>query len=278
MKIAAYTFVENQTMKKILIAVCLFAAVFTVQAQKEGKVIYERTVQMQRRMQGMNPDIASQLPPSRTDNFELLFGNNQSLWRNIPKAEGNDQTISSGGSVMVMRSVGTDDVVYYDFSTGVRTDKRELFDNSFIVQDSVRKLNWKLTDETKTILGHTAKKATAQRIGTSYRMSMENGEMKREAVADTSTIVAWFTTDFPVSTGPFEFQGQLPGLILQLDINNGRTVYNAIEIAPKVSLSSIKEPKGGKKVTEAEYVKEREKMMEEMRKNMPSGTNIRIQN
>jgi GLPGLI family protein len=272
-KVSPSTFVENQTMKKIFIAVCLFTVAFAAQAQKEGKVIYERVMQI-RRPQGLSPEIAHQIPPSRTDNFELFFGNNQSIWRNIPNMDGGD--VSMGNGVM-FRSVGNDDVIFFDFTRGTRTDKREIFDNSFIVEDSVRKLNWKLTDETKTILGHQVKKAIAQRIGVAYRASMENGQMKREEVSDTSNITAWFSTDFPVATGPQEFQGQLPGIILQLDINNGRTVFTAVEISPKVSLTTIKEPKGGKKVTTAEFAKERDKMMEEMRKNMPAGSNIRIQ-
>lgn len=261
-------------MKKTIIALCLFTGMVAEAQIKEGKVIYERVMQV-RRPQGLSPEIANQIPPSRTDNFELLFGNNQSLWRNIPKADGGDGTVMGNG--VMFRSVGNDDIIFFDFTKATRTDKRELFDNSFLVEDSVRKLNWKLTEETKTILGHQARKAIAQRIGVAYRTSMENGQMKREEVADTSNITAWFSTDFPVSTGPQEFQGQLPGIILQLDVNNGRVVYNAVEITPKVTLSSIKEPKGGKKVTQAEFLKERDKMMEEMRKNMPAGSNIRIQ-
>ena len=274
MKVSPATFVQNQTMKQILIALCVFTVVAAEAQTKEGKVIYERVMQV-RRPQGLSPEIAQQIPPSRTDNFELLFGNNQSLWRNIPKADGGDGTVMGNG--VMFRSVGNDDVIFFDFTKGTRTDKREMFDNAFLVEDSVRKLSWKISEETKTILGHQARKATAQRIGVAYRTSMENGQMKREEYADTSSITAWFTTDFPVATGPQEFQGQLPGVILQLDVNNGRVVYNAVEISPRVSLSSIKEPKGGKRVSQAEYLKERDKMMEEMRKNMPAGSNIRIQ-
>jgi GLPGLI family protein len=80
-----------------------------------------------------------------------------------------------------------------------------------------------------------------------------------------------------VPAGP-EFQGQLPGLIIELDMNNGRTVYKATEISAKVSTDKIKEPKGGKRITNADFAKEREKLMEEMRRNMPSGSNVRIMN
>jgi len=133
-----------------------------------------------------------------------------------------------------------------------------------------------LSDETKTVLNRTVRKATTQRIGSRMQMTMENGEMKRQEVSDTSNIVAWFTSDITVPAGPQEFQGQLPGLILELDINNGRTMYKAVEFSAKVNTSNIKEPKGGKQITAAEFIKEREKLMEEMRRNNPGG-NRRIQ-
>jgi GLPGLI family protein len=100
--------------------------------------------------------------------------------------------------------------------------------------------------------------------------------MKREPYQDTSNVVAWFTTDIPVPAGP-DFQGQLPGLILELTLNNGQQVYKAIEVSPKVSMSKIKPPKDGKKLTAAEFTKERDALMEEMRKNMPQGNFIRVQ-
>jgi GLPGLI family protein len=89
--------------------------------------------------------------------------------------------------------------------------------------------------------------------------------------------VAWFSTDIPVPVGP-EYQGQLPGAVLELDIANGQTVYQAIEVSPKVTASKIKAPKDGKKVTAAEFTQERDKLFEEMRKNMPGGgMQIRMQ-
>jgi GLPGLI family protein len=155
-------------------------------------------------------------------------------------------------------------------------DQRELFDREFLIEDSINMLNWKLHEETKTVLGHTVRKATAQRYSMRPQMTMTNGEMKREEIPDTAMITAWYATDIPVAAGPGEYQGQLPGLILELDINRGRTTYRAVEISPKVNLSGIKEPKGGKKMTQGEFAKERLKMMEEMQKNMPPGRTMQI--
>jgi GLPGLI family protein len=151
---------------------------------------------------------------------------------------------------------------------------------SYIIADSIKKLSWKVAGETKVILGHNCMKATAQRMQESFRMTMDNGEAKREKVMDTMNIVAWFTNEIPGSFGPDTYQGQLPGTILEIDVNNGRNSFKAIEISPKVDIAKIKEPSKGKKVTAEEFAKEREKLMQEMMQNGggPGGMRINISN
>jgi GLPGLI family protein len=151
---------------------------------------------------------------------------------------------------------------------------REVFDKKFIIEDSIRPLKWKMAGETKNILGHNCMKATAVNISTRSIMNMDNGKLERKEIQDTATIIAWFATDIPISAGPAEYQGQLPGLILELDVNNGRQTYKAIEISPKADVASIKEPTGKKRYTPEEFRKERDKMMEEMQKNNQGGQRI----
>ena len=59
-------------------------------------------------------------------------------------------------------------------------------------------------------------------------------------------------------------------------MNNGRIVYRALEISPKVNTAVIKEPKGGKRITAVEFTKLRDKELDEMRRNMPTGGGRRI--
>jgi GLPGLI family protein len=265
-------------MKKILtLLVAASSGIFCLAQQKEGKVIYERTSQFQFRIND-NDQMEHNMPQSKTDKFELLFGNNQSLWHisdeQTPEEEG------PGGGVQIrMIGGGTDDISYYDFNKGTSTEQREMFEKKFIIADSIHKLNWKLTGETKTVLNHVCQKAIAQRIGTRTMMNMDNGKMERKEVSDTNAIVAWFTPDIPVSAGPAEFQGQLPGLILEMDLNNGRQTFKATDISARADIAAIKEPKSGKKVTRDQFKKETQKMMEEMEKNnQGGGRSIRISN
>lgn len=238
--------------------------------------MYERTTQFQMRMQGVNAPAANNLPRSRTDRFELQFTPGKQLWEALPDMEEETERSEAGtpGGMMRMR-FGGDELVFTNLETGIAVSKQELASKNYIVTDTVGKLAWKLADESKKILGLQARKATATRIGTRMMMTMENGEMKRTPVADTTTITAWFTPEIPVAAGP-ELSGQLPGLILELEMNKGRVVYKAVEITPKVNVAAIKEPKGGKSITAAEFAQERNKLFEEMRRNGPPGRRMQV--
>jgi len=276
-------------MKKILFFSALCLSLFGNAQMKEGKVLYERTIQMQFRG-GNNVRFGDGPPPpppgegrptERKDKFELSFANNQSIWESVAEMDENQNFGGGGGpggpGLFVMTFDGGSDLTYHNFTAGKRVDEQELSGKKYIVEDSIRKMAWKLTGETKTILGHTVQKATGERHGTRNVMTMENGEMRRQQIPDTTVVNAWIAMDIPVSAGPEQFQGQLPGLILELEMNNGRIVYRALEISQKINPSVIKEPKGGKRITAAEFTKLRDKEMEEMRRNMPAGGRRRIE-
>ena len=263
-------------MSKIWIAGCLVLSAGLVQAQqKEGKVMYERVSQMQAHLNINGQETV--MPQSRKDNFELTFGNNQSLWK-AAEQENNDDNAAGGDGVQIhMIVAGSNDVLYTNFETGKRTEKREFLDKTFIIDDSVHPLKWKMTGETKTILNLSCMKATATSISARMTMNIDNGKMERKEIQDTAMITAGFTTGIPVSAGPAEYQGQLPGLILEMDVNNGRQAFKATGITAKADLSIIKEPTGKKHYTPEEFKKERDKMMEEMQRNNQGGNRqIRI--
>src|SRR5262245_45497513 len=257
-------------MKRLLIASALFITIPCFAQVKEGKILYERTMQLQIRINDDNPAFQNMIPKERKDKFELFFTEGKSLWQGVEDDGQGDETSfgdAGGGMRMVIRVPGSDDIAYHNIPESKKVDQRELGGKSYIIEDSIRKMNWKVAGETKVILGHNCMKATAQRTQESYRMNIDNGEAKREKVTDTLNIVAWFTNEIPGSFGPDTYQGQLPGTILEIDVNNGRSSFKAIEISPKVEIAKIKEPTKGKKVTAEEFAKEREKLMQEMMQN-----------
>lgn len=262
-------------MKRILLACCLSTTVACSYAQQnQGTIIFERTAQMRINIAENNGEQSA--PQTRTDKFVLTFGNNQSLWKQAEKENEETEDMNSGGVQIRMMVAGSDDILYNNFNTSKRTELRVFLDRKFLIDDSIRPLKWKIGEETKTILNHVCTKATATTVTPRISMSIDNGVMQKKEVQDTVNITAWFATDIPVSAGPAEFQGQLPGLILALDVNNGRQVYRAVEIKDKADIASIKEPTGKKRYTQAEFRKEREKMMDEMQQNGRGNTQIRI--
>jgi GLPGLI family protein len=264
---------NKKYMKKILIAGCFIFSNSLVQAQQnQGLVTYERTSQMQIRFAGGPEGMEQHMPRSRTDKFELVFGNGQSLWKQAEQENEDENSFSSEGGMQIrMMSSGSNDVLFTNLETGKKVEKREMFDKTFIIDDSVRKMKWKMTGETKTILNMPCMKATTTRISTRTSVNMDNGKLETVEVQDTANITAWFTNSIPVSMGPGEYQGQLPGLILEMDVNNGRQTFKAISISEKADLTVIKEPTGKKRYTPEEYRKEMDKAMKERTQNMPGG-------
>lgn len=264
-------------MKKLLLAGSVaFISLSAATQQNEGKVIYERVSNMEARfnVNGMDQVV----PQTRKDNFELHYTNNQSLWKGVEKESEEDPISHGEGGGMQIRMVvaGANDVLHTNFETKKKTEKREQFDKSFIIDDSIKTLKWKMTGETKTILNYNCMKATSSQIRQSTRMVMDNGNMERKEITDTLAVIAWFTTEIAVPAGPAEFQGQLPGLILELDVNNGKQSYKASAVSGKADVASIKEPTGKKHYTPDEFKKERDKMLQEMQQNMQGGGNRQI--
>ncbi len=81
------------------------------------------------------------------------------------------------------------------------------------------KYEWTLQDEYKTIGNYKAQKATAS-------VTFAEG--------DTGEAIAWFTTEIPVSGGPY-FTWGLPGLIIEMTIKNhikGKYTMESITMKP----------------------------------------------
>ncbi|NML19884.1 GLPGLI family protein [Pseudoflavitalea sp. G-6-1-2] len=203
--------------------------------------------------------------PDRTQRMELLFNSDESLRRMLESDERPEAEVSQpgGASFRMVSASGAENIVYNKFSTQKKTEQREMVGKKWLIEDSISKNNWKLTGESKTILGYTCQQATTQAVIKSMRMQLNNGQMERTEFPDTVKVEVWFATAIPVPGGP-EYQGQLPGMILEANIRNGQTVYKAVEISPKVKEEDIKEPKSGTKVTQAEFRKQVDDQMKMM--------------
>ena len=245
--------------RTIFLAASLLLSGLAFAQLQAGRIIYEKISKTQVNIMAGNVDAETkkQIPVSRKETTELLFGNNQAVLRTLPDAGAEADQMNGEAKqmqFMKMPGGGSEDNVFFDFSTGTKASAAELNSKKYVIEDTLAKLEWKITGETKQILGYTAIKATADTKAKKGITTMENGQMKLKETEETIPVVAWFTKEIPVAGGP-TYQGQLPGMILSLDMGNGKAVYNAVEVSPKVNLASIKEPKGGKKISRVEYAK-----------------------
>lgn len=243
-----------------------FASVSLLHAQmKAGTIVYDQKINMHRNIQ--DEQMKAMMPEFRTAKYQLEFSDSVSLYKLIPEDEAPDPFAGGGGARrMVFTMGGAGSETYKNFSQMKSIQSSELGGKNFLIVDSIRQQPWKLGDETKTILGHICHKATRKIIQPAQRRMVFGGPGAPPAdTAKTARpgavpagkeveVVAWYADDIVSPAGP-ESYGQLPGVILQLDVDNGATVYTATDIKKTVDQKSLKEPKKGKVVTQQEYVK-----------------------
>jgi GLPGLI family protein len=229
-------FLKKNIMKNLLTVLLASFVVQVANAQiKEGKIVFEQKIDLHRRMQ--DEQMKAMVPQFRTSKFELNFADNQSMYK--MQEEEPDIAENTGNGGIVMRFGGANTEYYRNFATQKQVEKRELGDKDYIIEDSLQHINWKLLDETKTILGYHCKKAS--------------GKTERGSDVDT-----WYTEEIPVSSGPETFHG-LPGMILQVDINKEEFVITAVNIEKSADKKELKVPAKGKKITPGEFaVKQKE--------------------
>ena len=97
--------------------------------------------------------------------------------------------------------------VYKNYPTGQMTitDRISLQDYCYV--DSLHTQIWTMGDSTREVLGYTCQQATADFRGRRW--------------------TAWFTTDIPISDGPWKLGG-LPGLILEAYDEGQQHVFTAV--------------------------------------------------
>ena len=241
--------------------------------QKEGTVLYERKQNMHKNLP--NEQMKAFIPEFRTSNHILIFSDSISVYRLIPEVDAPDPFAGGGGSGNVtFRMGGGSDGgdMYKNFAQQKGLQSTEMGGKNFLIVDTLKTQPWKLSEETKKILGYTCYKATrkasAPRMMMMRTMSIggpSSGDTVKSAnavVPKEFEIVAWFTNDLVTPAGP-ENYGLLPGVILEIDVDNGTTVFKATEVKPTLNKKDLKEPTKGKPIGRAEFQKLQMEMMQQ---------------
>lgn len=168
----------------------------------------------------------------KTDYFDLLFNRNRSLYR--PGRESNDKNTN-----FFIQTPAQNNVIYSDLDNAKGISQKNIFEELFLVQDSLRKIKWKITTETRTIAGFSCRRANAM-------------------IMDSIYVVAFYTDEILTSGGPESFSG-LPGMILGISLPHEHVSWFASKVeAVPVTDSQLVPPVKGKKtdnVTLAETIR-----------------------
>lgn len=260
--------------KFLLFTIVLLSLTSSFAQVKEGKLIFERKVNMYRMI--TDPEMRARIPEFRVDKFELLFNEQASMFKTIPDEDAPDPFANSGGGGerggMRFNFRMPETATYTDISNQMQYESRSFFEKDFLIVDSLKPIQWKLSDETKTIAKFVCKKATAMIIPQQMNMRFGGGGRNRNN-ADTAApakpkeeeIVVWYTESIPLSIGPDAYAG-LPGAILEVNTGNGTNVITAMEYTAKYASKDLKQPNKGEKMNRAQFQENMRKIMEDMQR------------
>lgn len=245
-------------MKKILlllgILVSLTAAHFTFGQVTEGVIFYEDKVNVHRTLPPDREAMKDMIPEFRTSQHQLAFNGEESLYKPVEEDVADEDI--EGGEGIRMRFRSPQNQYYFNQTQSRRAVLQDFMGKKYLIEDSLKIVPWKLSNETKEIKGYLCKKAT-------YR----DEERKRD-------VTAWYTDKLRPFLGPESFS-TLPGAVLMIDVNDGERVVTALKIESRVVKKNELKVGGGEKTSEEAFRKMRDAQVERMRAN---GGNIIIRN
>lgn len=219
----------------------------------------------------MKKQIAERMKSRLEKTFTLAFSKDESIYEEEEKLE----APGAGGGMRFMGGGFSQGGIYKNIADDVYARQNELMGKTFLVKDTLAKLDWKLEKESKMIGQYAAFKATAVRK--IEQNPWETLRRNRNAQEDTTAteapkemvITAWYTPQIPVSQGPDEYWG-LPGLILEVSAGPTVILCNKIVINPQSGLD-IEMPEKGDEVSREEYEKIVAEKTKEMSERMGGG-------
>ena len=252
-------------MQKLLFMIGLLLPVLSFAQNNEGEVHFTETVKFVFNLPEGHEDMAASLPSEQKSRKVLLFNASESLYQNEENKDDDGQDVVEGGDgevrIKMIIARPMENKLYKNLESAQKIQKEDFFGKLFLISGDLDKYPWKLTGEQKKVLDFNCQQAVFS--------------------DDEKKVEAWFTPEIPVTTGPGEY-GQLPGMILEVIIDDGQRKLVADEVVFKsLDKGVIAAPQKGKKVTADEFEVIREAKMKEMEEEMGGsggGMRIRIKN
>jgi len=194
----------------------------------EGTIEFERSINMYGTIQkDINKDNTAfytplfeqykrEHPQFKTFKSTLYFSKNKTLY----KPENNVTTTTN--FMEDTPNANQINTTFLDLNTREQVTQKKVFEETFLVKDTARTINWKITSETREIAGYNCRRANA-------------------VIMDSIYVVAFYTDQIAVSGGPESFNG-LPGMILGVALPHENVTWFAKTVTDKPLESSLISP------------------------------------
>jgi GLPGLI family protein len=224
--------------KRTLLLIIISLATKSVVAQERFfstiKVEFEKTTSVRQLMKELQEGSSwyeqnkDRYPVSMLNYYEFTGDTTKSLYQT-----GKDVPIDPRSWY---RPVGDKNVVYNDYQKGISISQKPVFEETFLVEDSLLKIKWKISGDLRTIAGYDCRKAVG-------------------ILNDSIAIFAFYTEELLTNGGPEGIQG-LPGMILGMGIPRLHTTWFATKVEVfDVKMNKVTPATKGKKVTRKAMMK-----------------------
>lgn len=231
-------------MKKILLVsvVCLaaFAASSQTQFLNAVKIEFEKTVYVKQLYKSIEPEwydmIKDRLPETSITYFDFVGDTTKSIYKPGREVPFDPRSFFQG--------IADKNVVYNDYKAQKTITQKPVFEETFLVEDSLVKIKWKITADTRNIAGFECRKA----IG---------------IIDDTIAVFAFYTDEILINAGPESANG-LPGMILGMGVPRIHTTWFATKVEINgVDLKKVIPATKGKKVDRKTMISSLDKVLKQ---------------
>ncbi|MBV9962646.1 MAG: GLPGLI family protein [Parafilimonas sp.] len=216
----------------------------------QGKIEFEKKVNVYKSLddQKNNDDqdggfdwisqIKKQVPEWNVTYFNLFFDGDKTLYK-----PGRESTQTQKMPDW-FQDPAQSNTVYCDLKSDQSVSQKSVFESVFLINDSLRKIKWKISNDTRDIAGFRCRKATA-------------------IIMDSVFVIAFYTDQITTSGGPESFNN-LPGMILGLAVPRLHTTWFATKVeSVDPAPTDLAAPTKGKKAKNEELVQKLKSTMKD---------------
>jgi len=196
------------------------------------KIEYEKTVYTRQLYKDLYPAqtyerYKNQIPETTISYFDFIGDTTKSIFK-----PGRETSYDPRG----WRIFANENVVYTDYQTNKTITQKPVYEETFLIEDSLANIKWKLTGDTRIIAGFECTKAVG-------------------IIHDSVAVFAFYSDELLIPGGPESIHG-LPGMILGMGIPRLHTTWFATKVEVNgVNLGSVRPATKGKKVNYQQMIR-----------------------